>query len=155
MLSPKARSARPRARGDPVFRDSVCLALGWSGDINIARQRAIENKTGQKVEALLPKNGGLLFFDVMAIPKDAPHPQNALTFINYILRPEVAASLTNKVFYANPNKASLKFVQKDIAGNASVFLKGEDMSRMAVPDTVPQDIKRVQTRTFTDFKTGS
>jgi putrescine transport system substrate-binding protein len=90
----------------------------------------------------------------MAIPADAPHPGNALLFINYILRPEVAAGLTNKVFYANPNKASLKFVQKDIASNPSIFVKPEDIARMAVPDSLPQDAKRVQTRTFTEFKTG-
>jgi len=133
---------------------SVCLALGWSGDINIARQRAIENKTGQNVQALLPKTGGLLFFDVMAIPKDAPHPNNAHLWINYILRPEVAASLTNKVFYANPNAASLKFVKKDVAENKTIFLSDADKKRMTPPDAVPQDIKRVQTRIFTSFKAG-
>ncbi len=79
---------------------SVCLALGWSGDINIAKQRAIEGKTGQNIQALIPDSGGVLFFDTMAIPADAPHPGNALKWINYIMRPEVDASLTNKVFYA-------------------------------------------------------
>jgi putrescine transport system substrate-binding protein len=133
---------------------AICAVMGWSGDINIARQRAIDNKTGQNIQALIPKTGGLLFFDVMAIPKDAPHPKNALKWINYILRPEVAASLTNKVFYANPNKASLKFVQKDVAVNPSVFLNADDLARMTVPDSLPQDMKRVQTRTFTSFKTG-
>ena len=101
-----------------------------------------------------PRPAPTLFFDSMAIPADAPHPQNALLFINYILRPEVHASLTNKVFYANPNKASLKFVQKDVADNPSVFLKPDDLARMTVPDALPQDIKRVQTRTFTSFKTN-
>ncbi len=96
---------------------SICVALGWSGDINIARQRAIEGKTGQKIEALVPKTGAVLIFDVMVIPKDAPHPDNAHKFINYILRPEVHASLTNKVFYANPNKESRKFVKPEIANN--------------------------------------
>ena len=79
---------------------------------------------------------------------------NAMLFMNYIMRPEVHASLTNKVFYANPNKASLKFVQKDVADNPSVFLKPEDLARMTVPDSLPQDIKRAQTRAFTSFKTG-
>ena len=69
-------------------------------------------------------------------------------------RPGVPGSLANKVFYANPNKASLKCVQKDVASNPSVFLKPDDLARMAVPDALPQDIKRVQTRTFTTFKTG-
>ena len=134
---------------------SLCAVLGYSGDINIARNRAIADKNGNDIVAFVPKTGATLFFDSMAIPADAPHPQNALLFINYILRPEVAAGLTNKVFYANPNKASLKFVQKDIASNPSVFVKPDDMARMTVPDALPQDIKRVQTRAFTEFKTGN
>jgi putrescine transport system substrate-binding protein len=133
---------------------SVCAVLGYSGDINIARARAIAARNGNDIVAFVPRTGATLFFDSMAIPADAPHPQNALLFINYILRPEVHAALTNKVFYANPNKASLKFVQKDVAANPSVFLKPEDLARMAVPDSLPQDIKRVQTRTFTSFKTA-
>ena len=75
---------------------SICVALGWSGDVNIARQRAAEGKTGQNLQALIPKTGGLLFFDVMVIPTDAPRPGNAHKFINYVMRPEVHAALTNK-----------------------------------------------------------
>ena len=134
---------------------SICLALGWSGDINIARQRAIENKTGQKIEALIPKNGGLLFFDVMAIPKDAEHPQNAHKWINYILRPEVDASLTNKVFYANPNKESKKFVVPEVANNPTVFLSAENLAKMqGTADALNNEIRRLQNRTYTSFKTG-
>jgi putrescine transport system substrate-binding protein len=133
----------------------VCLSLGWSGDINIARQRAIENKTGQKIEALLPKNGGLLFFDVMAIPKDAPHPQNALKWINYILKPEVDAGLTNKVFYANPNKESKKFILPEVANNPTVFLSAEELGKMAgTADALNNEIRRLQNRSYTSFKTG-
>ena len=101
---------------------SICVALGWSGDINIARQRAIDGKTGQNIQALLPKTGGLLFFDVMVIPADAPRPGNAHKFINYVMRPEVHAALTNKVFYANPNAESRKFVKPEVASNPTVFL---------------------------------
>jgi putrescine transport system substrate-binding protein len=133
---------------------SICLALGWSGDINIAKQRAIDGKTGQKIEALIPKTGGVLFFDVMVIPADAPHPGNAHKFINYIMRPEVAASLTNKVFYANPNKESKKFVKPEIAGNSTVFLNEADLKKMAAPDGIGSDIRRTMTRLYTSFKTG-
>ena len=87
-------------------------------------------KKPQNLEVLLPKNGGLLFFDTMAIPVDAPRPGNAHKFINYILRPEVHASLTNKVFYANPNQASIKYVRKDIAENKTVFLPDADKQRL-------------------------
>ena len=133
---------------------SICVALGWSGDINIARQRAIDGKTGQKVEALIPKTGGLLFFDVMVIPADAPHPGNAHKWINYILRPEVHASLTNKVFYANPNAASRPFIKPEVANNPTVFLSESDMKMMATPDALANDLRRLMTRTYTAFKTG-
>ncbi|MGS0754955.1 polyamine ABC transporter substrate-binding protein [Roseateles sp. GG27B] len=133
---------------------SICLALGWSGDINIARQRAIDGKTGQKIEALIPKTGGIIFMDVMVIPADAPRPGNAHKFINYILRPEVHASLTNKVFYANPNKASKPFIRPEVANNPSVFLSDTDMKTMASPDALNNDIRRQMTRMYTSFKTG-
>ncbi len=133
---------------------SICLALGWSGDINIARQRAIEGKTGQNVQALIPKTGGLLFFDTMAIPADAAHPGNAHKWINYILRPEVHASLTNKVFYANPNAESKKFVKPEVASNPTVFLPPADLAKMIPPDSLNNDLRRLMTRTYTSFKTG-
>jgi putrescine transport system substrate-binding protein len=132
----------------------LCAVMGYSGDINIARARAMEAnpKAPPAIEALVPKGGATLFFDTMAIPKDAPHPNNAHLWINYILRPEVAASLTNKVFYANPNAASLKLVKKDVAENKTIFLSDADKKRLTPPDAAPQDIRRVQTRIFTSFK---
>jgi len=133
---------------------SVCVALGWSGDINIARNRAIEGKTGQKIEALIPSIGGVLFFDTMAIPTDAPHPDNAHKWINYIMRPEVHASLTNKVFYANPNQASKPFIKPEVANNPTVFPSDEAMKKMADPDALTNDIRRTMTRMYTSFKTG-
>ena len=133
---------------------SICLALGWSGDINIARQRAIDGKTGQNIQALIPKTGGIIFMDTMVIPADAPHPGNAHKFINYILRPEVHASLTNKVFYANPNKEAKKFVKPEVASNPTVFLSDADMKKMATPDAINNDVRRTMTRMYTAFKTG-
>ena len=133
---------------------SVCVVMGYSGDINIARTRAIEAKSKFEILALVPKGGSTLFFDTMAIPKDAKNVENAHLFINYILRPEVHASLTNKVFYANPNAASLKFVKKDVAENTTIFLSDDDKKLMTAPDSVPQPIRRVQTRVFTAFKAG-
>ncbi len=133
---------------------AVCVAMGWSGDINIARQRAIDAKNGNVIEVLLPKTAAALMFDTMAIPADAPHPNNAHLWLNYILRPEVHASLTNKVFYANPNKAGIKFVRKDIAENKKVFLSDADKQRMAAPEAVPADVRRSITRIYTKFKTG-
>jgi putrescine transport system substrate-binding protein len=133
---------------------SICMALGWSGDINIAKNRAIVGKTGQKIEALIPKTGGIIFMDVMVIPVDAPHPENAHKFIEYMLRPEVAAGLTNKVFYPNPNKESRKFISPSVANDPTVFLGEADMKKMVLPNAINNDIRRQMTRIYTSFKTG-
>ena len=137
---------------DELASGALCAVMGYSGDINIARARAIKAKNGVDVEALVPPSGATLFFDSMAIPVDAPHPKNAHLFIDYIMRPEVYASLINKVFYANPNTKSLPFIAKDVAANKTIFLSAQELASMTAPDSVPQDIRRVQTRIFTRFK---
>jgi putrescine transport system substrate-binding protein len=133
---------------------SICAAFGYSGDINIAKNRAIEGKTGQNIQTLTPKTGGVIFMDTMVIPADAPHPENALKWINYILRPEVHAGLTNKVFYANPNLASRKFIKPEIANDPAVYPPEAEMKKMAQPEALNNDIRRQMTRIYTSFKTG-
>lgn len=139
---------------DQMAKGQICAVVGWSGDIMIAKDKSQKAKKPQNLEVLLPKQGGLLFFDTMAIPKDAKHPDNAHKFINYILKPEVHASLTNTVFYANPNKASLKFVQPELAKNPAVFPDEASMAKMIPPGTPDQATRRLITRTFTNFKAG-
>jgi len=133
---------------------SICLALGWSGDINIARQRALDGKTGQDIQALIPSNGGILFFDTMVIPADAARPGNAHKFINFMLRAENAAANTNKVFYPNAVPDSKKFIRAEVANNPTVFLPAADMAKMVPPDALNNDLRRLMTRTYTSFKTG-
>jgi putrescine transport system substrate-binding protein len=130
----------------------ICVSLGYSGDFNIARQRAAEGKTGQNIQPLIPPRGATMFFDTMAIPKDAKHPRNAHLFINYILRPQVHAELTNEVFFGNPNAASKPFVKPELASNPTIFPSAEEIKKLAVPQPLNNDIRRVQTRVFTDFK---
>ena len=133
---------------------SLCVALGWNGDLNIARKRAQDAKNGNVVEALVPKKGGFVFFSTMAIPADAQHPGNAHKWINYILRPEVNAGITNKVFYATPNVQAAKFVRPDIRQNKSVYPDAAAIKAMVQPQPPASDIRRLMTRTYTQFKTG-
>jgi putrescine transport system substrate-binding protein len=135
---------------------ATCVVMGFTGDINIAASRAAaaKTKTPVVIQALVPKTGATLFFDSMAIPKDAKNVENAHLFINYILRPEVHASLTNKVFYANPNTASMKFVNKDVAANRTVFPEAEALRSMVVPEALPQNVRKVQARAYAVFKSG-
>ena len=137
---------------DQLAKGRICAVLGWSGDIMIASNRAVENKTGQNIKVLVPKSGGLLFFDVMAIPKDAKNVENAHKWIDYIMRPEVHASLTNTVFFANPNKASLQHVKPEIARNEAVFPAAGVLESMLAPGVPDQATRRLITRTFTNFK---
>lgn len=139
---------------DDMISGSLCVAMGWSGDLNSARQRAIEAKSGQRIEALLPKTGGIMYFDTLVIPADAPHVANAHAFMNYILRPEVHASLSNKLFYANPNKEARRFVRPEIAGNPSVYPSEAEIQRMGVQGAVNNDMRRLMARSFTAFKSG-
>ncbi|RZS58271.1 polyamine ABC transporter substrate-binding protein [Sphaerotilus mobilis] len=139
---------------DQMATGKLCAVVGWSGDILIAKDKSAKAKKPQKLEVLLPKMGGLLFFDTMAIPKDAKHPDNAHKFIDFILRAEVHASLTNSVFYANPNKASLKFVEPAIANDPAVFPNEAAMATMIAPGTPDNATRRLITRTFTNFKAG-
>jgi putrescine transport system substrate-binding protein len=132
----------------------VCVALGWAGDFNLARKRSIENKLEQNIVALVPKTGGLLFMDTMAITADAAHPSNAHKFINYILKAEVHAGLTNAVTYANPNKAATPFVDPEIKNNKTIFLPAADVAKLIPPGNVDNNTRRTMTRLFTRFKTG-
>lgn len=132
---------------------SLCVSLGWSGDLNVARQRAIDARNGNNIVTLIPKTTAFLFFDTMVIPSDAPHPNNAHLWINYIMRPQVHAGLTNKVLYANPNAAATRFVKKQLVENKTVFLSDEDKKKMIMPEASNSDIRRTMSRVYTKFKT--
>jgi len=133
---------------------SLCLSLGWNGDMSISKARAKEAKNGVNIQVLLPKTGAILFFDTMAIPVDAQHVENAYKWISYIYRPDVNAGLVNKVFYSNPIPSAAKFIKPEVLADKTVFMKPEDLARMVPPDMVPSDIRRLRTRLYTTFKTG-
>ena len=140
---------------DDLANGKACVALGWAGDINIAKGRALENKNGHEVEALLTATGGLIFFDNLAILKDAKHPNNAHTFINYFLRPDVSAALTNELGYPTVNKASLSLVDPGIAADKAVFPDAENLQKMVSPNSFTNDARQSLSQVFTLFKKGS
>ena len=139
---------------DDLAGGKACVALGWAGDINIARGRAIENKNGNDIEALLPKTGGLIFFDTMAVPKDAKHPNNAFAFMNYFLKPEVSAALTNELGYATANKASLADVKPEMAQDKTIFPDAENLQKMISPASFSNEARESMSNVFTNFKKG-
>jgi putrescine transport system substrate-binding protein len=140
---------------DDLASGKACVALGWAGDINIARGRAVENKNGNDIEALLPSTGGLIFFDNLAIPKDAKRPNNAHAFINYFLKPEVSAALTNELGYATANKASLANVKPEIAKDPAVFPDAANLQKMVPPNSFSNEARQSLSQVFTLFKKGN
>ena len=132
----------------------ICVALGWSGDILQAADRAAEAKNGVEIAYVIPKEGAAMWFDMMAIPKDAKHPDNALKFINYILRPDVIAAISNYVWYANPNSASRPLVDKEILDDPGIYPTPEAEKKLYTFAVLPPNVDRVYTRTWTRVKTG-
>ncbi len=132
----------------------ICVAHGYSGDVLQSRDRAAE--AGQKVPVVysLPKEGAVMWVDVMAIPIDAPHPQQAYAFINYLLDPHVIANVTNYVAYANPNKDATALLNADIREDAGIYPPAEVRQRLVVPHEIPNKVQRLKTRTWTRIKTG-
>jgi len=132
----------------------ICLALGWSGDILQSADRAEEAKNGQTIAYSLPKEGTQMWFDMMAIPKDAPHVEEAHAFINYIMKPEVAAKASNYINYANGNLASQKFITEEIFKDPAIFPDEATLKKLFVK--LPYDAKtqRTVTRMWTKIVTG-
>ena len=133
----------------------ACLAVGWSGDVLQARDRAAEADAGVVVEYAIPDEGAQLWFDQMAIPADAPNPDNAHVFIDYIMRPEVMAKASNYVYFANGNQASKPLLNEDVIGDPAIYPPDETVEKLWVVDPYGQSVQRTVTRLWTRIKTGS
>ncbi|OAJ54436.1 ABC transporter substrate-binding protein [Paraburkholderia ginsengiterrae] len=140
---------------DDLANNDVCVVLGWSGDVGVARRRNQEAKRAYEIRYANPKEGGLLWFDVMAIPKDAPHPEAALRWINYIEDPQTNAAITNEIAYPSANKAARAFVKPQIAQDPGVYPSDSMLGKMtlALPRSV--EIARLQNRLWLQLKSGS
>lgn len=132
----------------------ICVAIGWSGDIMQASNRAKEAKNGVEVKYVIPQEGSAVFYDMLAIPSDAKHPDNAHAFINYLMRPEVIAKVSDFVSYANANLKATPLVDKDITSNPNIYLPDDLKAKMFSEKVRPQKIARIMTREWTRVITG-
>jgi len=139
---------------DALAKGTTCLVVGWSGDILQARDRANEAGNGVHVAYSIPKEGALQFFDMLAIPKDARHPEAAYQFINYLLTPDVAAANTNFVSYPNPVPKATPLVDAAIRDHRTIYPAPETMSRLFALAVMPPEVDRQYTRLWTQLKTG-
>jgi putrescine transport system substrate-binding protein len=132
----------------------VCLMVGWSGDVKQAQKRAAAANNGVEIGYSIPKEGAQMFFDNLAIPKDASHVAEAYAFIDYLLRPEVAALNSNLVAYANGNLESQKFINQSILNDKSIYPDASTMSRLYTVGARDQKTQRLINRLWTKIKTG-
>ncbi|WP_439541719.1 polyamine ABC transporter substrate-binding protein [Hyphomicrobium sp.] len=132
----------------------ICIAVGYSGDILQARDRAEEAKNGVTVGYHIPKEGAQMWFDQMAIPTDAKNVEEAHAFLNYMLEPKVIAKASNYINYANGNLASQEFISEEIKSDTSIFPDDATLKRLFVKNPYDAKTQRVVTRIWTKVVTG-
>ncbi len=133
----------------------ICIAMGFSGDVFQARDRAREAKNGNDIAYVIPKEGAVMWFDLMAIPKDAPHPAAAHAFLDYILKPEVIGPISNTVHYANANSKAQPFLSAEVRNDKAVYPDAATMTRLFPEIAPPQEIERLRTRLWNRIKSGT
>ena len=139
---------------EELANGGLCLALGWSGDVGQARIRAKEAGKDIRIKYNIAKEGGIMFFDMLAIPADAPHPKNALLFINYLLRPDVSAKNSSAVHFASTNAASFSLIDPSVYNDPGVFPNDAKKSHLYPNISHSMAYTRELNRTWTRFKTG-
>jgi putrescine transport system substrate-binding protein len=156
-----AMKARPTVRKfhssesiNALANGDICMAIGYSGDMLQARNRAAEAKRGIKINYVIPKEGAQIWFDLMVIPRDAPNAANAHRFINYMMRPDVIAKASNYVSYANGNLASKALVDPSVRNDPGVYPSDAVMKKLFTITPHDARTQRVATRQWTRIKTG-
>jgi len=134
--------------------EEICVAMSWSGDYAQASTRAVEAGIDVHLAYTAPVEGSMLWFDGVFIPSDAEHPDNAYRFLNYLLRPEVIAEISNALFYANANLASMNDVLPEISGNSAIYPLPSERDRFDVGVVYGPKEERQRTRAWSRVKTG-
>lgn len=133
---------------------NICVAVGYSGDIQQAKSRAAEAGGKVKVAYDIPKEGAGSFFDMVAIPKDAENVDAAYKFMNYLLKPEVMASITNSVRFPNGNEKATALVDKDITSDPGIYPPADVQAKLYAIADLPAATQREMTRSWTKIKSG-
>ncbi len=137
-----------------IANGEICVAVSFSGDAFIAADRAAAAGSGVEVDYVIPDEGAMVWFDMLAIPADAPNPEAAHTFINYLMEPDVIAAVTDYVSYPNANKEATDLVDEEIRENPAIYPTPEILARL-FPEPVPNARdSRALTRIWTKVRTG-
>ncbi len=153
-IRPYVRNIDTSGEIEAMANGDLCLSLSYNGDIVQARKRAVEANNGQRIRYVVPIEGSLMWLDLLAIPKDAPHAANAHRLINYLLTPSVMAHTTNAIGFANANAASTPLLDPSIASDTAIYPTAEQQQRVFLPTDYSPEQLRAITRLWQKFKTG-
>jgi putrescine transport system substrate-binding protein len=153
-IRPYIRKFHSSENLNALANGDICLSLIFSGDAGIAKTRAEEANNGVSIEYFIPKEGAQIWFDMMAMPADAPSPDNAYAFLNYLLEPEVMAKISNFVTYPNAVPASYAMIDEEVKGDPALFPTDEVKSNLFTVTPYDQRIQRTVTRLWTKIVTG-
>jgi putrescine transport system substrate-binding protein len=155
------RSIRPYVRYfnssqyiDDLGNGEVCLSMGYSGDVFIAQAAAADAGAGVEVAYVIPQEGALQWYDMFAIPADAPHPDNAHKFIDFMLRADIAAANTNYVYYASGNLAALELIDEEVKGDPAIYPTAEVSEKLFTLNAHTPDYDEIMTEAWQRVKAG-
>ena len=153
-IRPYVRNINSSEYIEALANGDLCVAVGYNGDVLQARDRARDANKGIEVRYSIPKEGTILWFDMLAIPKDAPNRESAYACLNYIMKPEVIAAISNFKRYANANAAAQHLVLPEVTRDPGIYPSPEVMQRLAVQLADSPEQTRALTRVWQKFKTG-
>ena len=153
-IRPYIRTIHSSQYIEDLANGEVCIAVGYSGDVLQARDRAAEAGKAIDIRYVIPREGALMWFDTLAIPADAEHPGNAHLFIDYLLRPDVAAANSNYVYYATANAAALDLLDAELRDDTGIFPPPEVKERLQPNLAKSAEFTRSLNRSWTRFVTG-
>jgi putrescine transport system substrate-binding protein len=153
-IRPYVRNINSSEYIEALANGDLCIAVGYNGDVMQARDRAHEANKGIDIDYVVPKEGSILWFDMMAIPADAPDADSAYAFMDYIMNPQVSADISNFKRYANANLASQPLVQAAVKDDPRIYPPAEMRQRLTVQTADSADQTRAITRMWQKFKTG-
>jgi putrescine transport system substrate-binding protein len=153
-VRPYIRTIDTSGEIEALANGDICISLGYSGDFVQANRRAREAKNGIELAYFIPKEGSLIGFDLLAIPKDATHVANAYRFIDYLMNPRVAADISNAIAYANANAAASPLLDPSVAANTTIYPTQQEQQRLFAQAEVSSERSRTITRIWQRFRTG-
>ncbi|WP_226569438.1 spermidine/putrescine ABC transporter substrate-binding protein PotF [Mangrovibacter yixingensis] len=153
-LRPSIRYFHSSQYINDLANGDICVAIGWAGDVWQAANRAKEAKNGVHISYSIPKEGALAFFDVFAMPADAKNKDEAYQFLNYLMRPDVVADISNHIYYANANKAATPLVNAEVRDNPGIYPPPDVMAKLFTLKVQDPKLDRVRTRAWTKVKSG-